>query len=356
MRTIDSVAPAISPLRAGGSIAASSEGRPCSNTGRTDRRAVRKPTLSTDGHALSGALVDWLSFTIRPEGTEAEFLHQDPDGFVRYLVDTVFPRSNLFVASVEQRGRNGYTHTSEVSTAGAVAGFIALGGNKGTVNLQLSGTGCAAVVDWYTVSTQLALRTARITRVDLAFDDYHGRYIPLDKWDAMARAGEIRAGNGPTPSWRVYEGSDSRSVYVGKKGAKELCLYEKGKKEGDPDSPWLRAEVRIWASDRVIPYAVLTQTLSYLRASYNVLCELPGDACERIKTIKRTVCAKAVAALSWARHAFGPLLHVLTNALGQERTTSLLFEDIRRASTPRRFLGINREHLNLELQAALCPF
>lgn len=353
---------AISPHADGGSIAVAGEGGPCSNTGRKPDAPKAAgfrnplPTLSHDGQALSGALVDWLSFTVSPQGEDAESLRQQPTEFVRDLAMLVFGDSPIYVAEVEQRGRNGYTHTAMLSAAGAPCGFIALGGNKGTVNIQISGTGCAAIRCWYHVAAELCRIKARITRVDLAFDDYFGKFIKLDEWEAMARAGELRAGNGPAPSWRVYEGSQSRSVYVGKKGGKELCLYEKGKEQGDPESPWLRAEVRIWANDRVIPYAVLTQCLSFLRAAYNVLAELPGDECNRIATTARAVDASAVAAMAWMRQCIGPMLDVLTRALGEARTAQILLDDLRRPAIPRRFAGIPRDQLNKHLQDALCPF
>ena len=332
-------------------------GLPCSNTGRTDRREVRRPPrLSSDGQALSGALVDWLSFTIRPEGEAAEFLAQDPQHYAWALVSQVFGASNIFAGDVEKRGRNGYTHTAKITTSGESAGFLAFGGNAGTVNVQLSGTGCAAVACWFHVAAQLQELGAKITRVDLAFDDYTGEHIDLPRWETMARAGLVQASAGQVPKWRVYEGSDSRSLYVGTKGSKELCVYEKGKEQGDKESPWLRAELRIWAKERVIPYAVLTQTLSFLRGGYNVLRELPGDVCERHKTTPRKVAANAVACVSWLRAAVGPSIDTLTKALGQQRVAQLLNDDIRRPTVPRRFKGIPRDHLNQHLQAALCPF
>lgn len=353
---------AISPHANGGSIAVAGEGGPCSNTGRkTEARRAEGfrnplPKLSHDGKALSGALVDWLAFTVRPEGEEAEWLAQHPSSYVAHLCAEIFGASNIIVCEVEKRGRNGYTHTAQLKTANAACGFVALGGNDGTVNVQLPGTGCAAVACWFHVAMAPQKRAARITRVDLAYDDYRREFIDLDRWEAMARAGEIRAGNGPKPGWDVIDGHVSKTVYVGTKGAKELCVYEKGKQLGDKDSLWVRAEVRIWAKDRVIPYAVLTQCLSYLRAAYNVLSQLPGDVCERIKTTARSVAASAVAAVSWLRHAAGPLLHVLANALGEKRTSEILLGDVRRTSIPRRFAGISRDQLNMHLQAALCPF
>lgn len=349
----------IPPQQAGGGITAGGGG-PLGNTGRTDRREVRSPlpTLASDGKASSGALVDWLSFTVRPQGEDAELLLQDPTAYIRDLVLKVFCGSSIYADEVENRGINGYKQRARIFVDGqhAAGSFVGCGGNEGTVNVQLSGTGCAGVRDWSSVAQALHRLDAKITRVDLAFDDYHGRCIELDRWIEMSQRGEIRAGAGQPPKHRLITGDDGTTLYVGVKGSKELCVYEKGKEQGDPDSPWLRAEVRFWAKDRVIPVAVLTQSLSFIRAAYNVLAELPGDFCERIKTIGRSVSAKAVAALSWARHAVGPLVHVLASALGEKRTAELLLTDVRRHSIPRRFAGIHRDQLHHQLQVALCPF
>lgn len=352
-------APVISPQSTGGSI--TGEGRPCSNTGRTDRREVRQtlPKLSHDGQALSGALVDWLSFTVRPQDEEqAELLRQQPTEFARELIRAVFGDPLIECGEVEHRGLNGYTHRAEISARGkhAAGSYVALGGNEGTVNVQLSGTGCAQVQCWYTVALALSRLGARITRIDLAYDDYLGRIIDLDRWMSMAQSKEIRASAGQSPKHRLIKGDDGTTLYVGRKGSKELCVYQKGKEQGDPDSPWLRAEVRFWAKDREIPYAALTQCLSFIRAAYNVLSELPGDVCERMKTIARSVAAKAVAALSWARHAFGPLLNTFVNALGEDRTSELIMQDIRRSAIPRRFASFSRDQLDKHLQESLCPF
>lgn len=345
------------PPHADGVGIAGTGGGPCSNTGRTDRREVRHaPRMSSDGLALSGALVDWLSFTVKPEGADLELLTQDPTAYARELVWRIFGVSALYVEEAEKRGKNGYTHTCKLATASTPAGFVAFGGNRGTVNVQLSGVGCSAVRCWHNAAWELQTLGAKLTRVDLAFDDYKAEHIDFPRWEAMARAGEIQASAGQAPKWRVYEGSDSRSLYVGRKGNKELCVYEKGKEQGDPDSPWLRAELRVWAKEREIPYAVLTQTLSFIRGAYNVLRELPGDVCERIKTTARKVAANAVACLSWLRAAVGPSIDALTQALGAQRVAQLLHDDIRRPAIPRRFKGIPRDQLNYHLQGALCPF
>lgn len=346
----------ISPHADGEGIPSAGAAR-VSNTGREARRASRKaPRLASDKKALSGALIDWLGFSVHCEGSVLAFLKDDPSAFARRLVQSVFPDSPFVVMDVEHRGKNGYTSTAVITVAGNHAGFVALGGNRNTVNVQLSGVGCAAVRDWYTAAAKLQACAAKITRVDLAFDDYRGQHIDLNRWEAMARSGAIRASNGPAPAWRVYEGADSKTVYVGRKGSKELCVYEKGKQLGETHSPWLRAEVRIWAEDRVIPYAVLTQCLSFLRAAYNVLAELPGDVCTRIKTVKRTVEAKAKAAIAWAHRAVGPLIYVLQRALGKDRAADILFSDVRRFAVPRRFDGFTRDALDHHFREALCPF
>lgn len=345
------------PPHADGVGIASKGGGPCSNTGRTDCKEVRHaPRMTSDGLALSGALVDWLSFTVKPEGADLELLTQDPTSYARELCWRVFGVSALYVEEAEQRGKNGYTHTCKLINAATVAGFVAFGGNRGTVNVQLSGVGCAAVRCWYTAAWELQAMGAKLTRVDLAYDDYKAEHIDLHRWAAMAKAGEIHAAAGQTPKWREVNGSDSYTLYVGRKGNKELCVYEKGKEQGDPNSPWLRAELRVWAKEREIPYAVLTQTLSFIRGAYNVLRELPGHVCDRIKTTARKVAANAVACLAWLREAVGPSIDTLTRALGADRVAQLLNDDIRRPTVPRRFKGIPRDQLNLHLQGALCPF
>lgn len=336
------------------------EGRPCSNTGRKpDRReGFRKtlPNLSEDGSFASGALVDWLGATIPPCEEMQQAMDDDAHAHLRLLLSAIFRGSAIALGDIQERGRNGYTHSAELISGAAPVGFITFGGNRGTINFQLSGDGCRAVADWYHVSKALTALEARITRVDLAFDDYKAEHIDFERWAAQAEQGEVRAGNGPRPGHRIIRGSAGRTLYVGKKGAKELCVYDKGREQGDPDSPWLRAEVRVWGKDRDIPHAVLTRPLAFIRAAYNVLCELPGDVCERIKTTARTVEANIKAAVRWAYSAFGPTVNLLFDALGATRAVEVINESVRRNSVPRRFAGFTRDQLHHHIGETLCPF
>jgi DNA relaxase NicK len=50
------------------------------------------------------------------------------------------------------------------------------------------------------------------------------------------------------------------TLYVGGKGHKELCIYEKGKQQGMPESPWVRMEVRLYGKHvegRAVPVDAL---------------------------------------------------------------------------------------------------
>lgn len=306
---------------------------------------------------MAGAIVDWVSITVRPQGAEAQWLQQDPDTYCAHLVASLFPKSNLFTSEHEARGRFGYTHTCKINAGRTAAGFVAFGGNAGTVSVTLSGTGCKAVHCWYLTVAGLQRRddAPRITRVDLAYDDYNGDHIKHREWFELAKGGAVRAGNGPAASYRFTGCANTLTWYVGTKGSKELCVYEKGKEQGQPDSKWLRAEVRIWAKDRVIPFETLTKPLSYIRGAYNILRELPGDVCEKIKTVRKAVSAKVVAGMSWLRHVAGPLINVLCLSLGKRRAAEILLNDCRRSGVPRRFSDIpSWDQLSGEIGLALC--
>lgn len=333
---------------------------PRSTVAQSTKAPRKKPQLRQDGQNMAGAIVDWVSITVRPQGAEAEWLRQDPDTYCAHLVASLFPKSNLFTSEHEARGRFGYTHTCKINAGRTSGGFVAFGGNNGTVSVTLSGVGCKAVHCWYLTAAGLQRRedAPRITRVDLAYDDYEAKHIKKWEWFEMACRHEIRAGNGPAikkdPEVSGPFGP-KMTWYVGQKGVKELCVYNKGVEQGDPESPWLRAEVRIWSKDRVIPFEVLTKPLSYIRGAYNILRDLPGDVCDKIKTVRKAVSAKVVAATSWLRHAAGPLINVLSLSLGKRRAAEVLLNDCRRSGVPRRFSDIpSWDQLSGEIGLALC--
>lgn len=253
--------------------------------------APTSPRLVTRGETLrkrTNAIVDWLSVTL-PDTAPITM----PELFfaLRDLLGT-----EVLIAKAQDRGIAGFEESValaiEVDGTAADVGRIAWGGasQRGRTWLSLSGTLCARVRDWTNVALTLSAWNARITRVDLAYDDFLGT-TTLDQIKPMYLAGDFNnGGRQPTCSlagdWLEVSGK-GRTFYVGRRGnGKYLRIYEKGKQLGDPNSPWVRWEVEFGSRDRIIPLDVLVDPDYFLAGAYPAL-EFVAPIHERIKTQRK---------------------------------------------------------------------
>lgn len=146
------------------------------------------------------------------------------------------------------------------------------------------------------------------------------------------------------------------TLYVGGKGHKELCVYEKGKQMGLPSSPWTRCEVRLYGKHVEVPHDVVLNPAAYLRGSYSVLSGLIEGVCTRLKTIRKQVECSAEAAIAWAHRQVGPFLNVLRGAFG-DSWADVAEARILRDGHPGRFRGIAKgEPLHNYVREELCRF
>lgn len=297
---------------------------PSSNTGQK----------GSDGH---GALVDYLTVVIRMarlEECSATNLH--------FLLPMIFG-GQAELSTPGRRGRRWQFYGDSCvifDREGELVGMIGLDGNSDTVCVSLSGAGCRWVRNWRTVVMSLETLQARITRCDVAYDDYDGKLIDVHALREMARAGEGFSTGGRPPKSRFLDDHGSGegcTLYVGGKGHKELCVYEKGRQLGDETSPWTRAEVRFYAKHvEEVPFDVLLRPLDFLRGAYPVLERILRGASDRLTTVVATVEATARAMVKWARTQCGPTLHLLAEALGDD-FAGFVRQHVARDQRPSRF-------------------
>ncbi len=242
-----------------------------------------------------------------------------------------------------------YAESSVIVDAnGEVVGKYGQGGNGDTVCLSLMGQGCKLIRNWDRVEKKLAFHRARITRCDLAYDDYDGHFGGIREHEARALEGAF-AGNGapPTTSFHDDHGTGKGStLYVGKKGHKQACIYEKGKQLGMPESPWVRYEVRLYSKHAVIPLAALRYPMRFLRGGYGYLGQLfvgiaDGMAC-KLESTKRYVEATGFAMSKWLRRQCGPALFQLSRALGED-LPEFVRDVVSREGLPARFKRVCTE-------------
>jgi phage replication initiation protein len=217
-------------------------------------------------------------------------------------------------------------------------GFIAWGGNNGTAQIYLTGECCTYLNSLGLMGTEIyplmVEYEAKITRADLAYDDFTGS-IPIEDVYDYWRCGHFTFTRTPT-----YEqvGTDwfnptkkGRSCYVGNaKNGKVLNVYEKGRQLGDRDSPWVRWELRLGNKDRIIPLEVALNPGSFFKGAYpmfNSFIDLtPALA---IKTLKKKVSITINDSIRVIKNQFGKYINVLRNLYGDSHLLKeILIEDV----------------------------
>lgn len=285
------------------------------------------PSETHEGASSALAHVDWLAFTIAPpEG--------DP---LRWL----FPQlADLFgIPSMTSRGKGAFGYAQSFDLGGH--GILAIGGKgqKGTVYVSLTGVGCSRILDWQAVQDWLEAHGARLKRLDLAHDDTQGETLSIEtavEWyngDGFS-AGGRRPGHQVKGDWLTPGSPKGRTLYVGnRRNGKMARIYEKGKQLGDPDSPWVRAEVEFKDTSRVLPYDMLTRPGIYLAGAYACLGFLSVIQ-EKVRTIAKAARISLGAMIHHAKQAYGALVNVLMTK--HRDNPAAVVADLRRDGVPRR--------------------
>jgi DNA relaxase NicK len=337
---------------------------PSSNTGRKARRESPPPALSQKGAFAVPAVpafqdvahVDYLSFTA-PISAQHQSLSDYTDLCIEGQCYFIAALEKLFgidrrAWKVGKGGFNGY-RTKMATPAGAV---IAWGGvaQRGTVHISLPGTVCAGApgegVDWHKVARFGELNAAKITRLDLAHDDFTGEEWNIEKLDALYAAGEFTSAGRP-PARSFTESDTGRTLYFGKRqNGKMLRGYEKGRQMGDSQYPkWFRVEGEVRCKDRVIPWDALNRPGEFLAGLYPALKVL-SVLQDKIATTRRIAALTVDQLKKVLQTQYGQFLNLLS-FVHQGDGNCVLFE-VSRPGFPKKFAGL-AEFLDLLPPAAL---
>lgn len=325
----------------------------------------RGQKLRVSGFAVS---IDWLTVSIPLARLEA-CSATNFDYLAQFLLGGV----GIRVMRPSGRGMNFYKNSAiMLDREGELCGHVCFGG-KDQLMFDLTGSGCRWVKNWDFVARQLELVGASISRVDIAFDDFEGKVFNIRALEALAVAGAFK-GAGRPPKTRFIDDHGNGTgctLYVGKKGHKECCAYEKGKEQKDETSPWTRVEQRYYSkhfadpvtgevSDkRGLPYAMLTAPLRYWRGAHALLAQMTesislDDVVEVLHIVKAKVEATATAAVKWLKEQCGPTLGLLWTVLGDD-AERYLRKNVTRESLPSRFKGLGAgDQLHELLRNQLC--
>lgn len=285
------------------------------------------------------AVTDYLSCT---------FLLQNDPGAIRGFIDEFAHVAGVRFGSLEPR-RGGLDGFERSFTIGDTKGLFAIGGQRGRAYLKLSGYTCGLIdqTRWFALRKLLEHRyAARITRWDGAVDEYRGLH-GVDWAVAQYHKGGFTTGGRP-PKIKLHgdwigDGEDGRTVYVGtRKSGKLLRVYEKGKEQGDPTSPWCRTEVEYRNVDRLIPWEVLETPGPFVAGAYPCLDWIAGNGpAFRILTAKKLDEINYARLVHFASVAYGRLLGVM---LEREGSAEAVLEKLTRQGLPSRLDIASPEH------------
>jgi phage replication initiation protein len=252
------------------------------------------------------------------------------------LLDSIF---GFGISKKLDSGRDFYRDAWEI---GDNMGHFAIGGirQRETVLIAINGRGCLGAAEgWekrlHDFLTGAACVTPRITRVDLAHDDFEGQQLTVDDFDkAWEEGGFDRYGNRPEPcNFGPWKNGDphkkGRTFYAGTKSASQLFRgYEKGKQLGSPDSPWVRAEVQFSNHDKVIPLDILIDPSAYFIGAYSVLASYsPHQTPKKTAVVQRNVEANMAHFVMNTKKSYGKFIKLARSIYGDEVLLDMIESD-----------------------------
>lgn len=221
------------------------------------------------------------------------------------------------------------------------AGEICIGCQNDTIMLMLSGIGCTyAPNGWegelYTWLFTIA-KDPKITRIDLAHDDLFGDYTDLSWFARQDDKGGFACGGYRKPNiemrgnWKRPNGK-GRSLYIGTRRSSKYCrIYEKGKQLGDPNSPWLRAEVEFKSKSIYIPLHVLVNPSPFFLAAYpcfHIFDPQNQTNQQKFERIEQQHFITFADAVHITRHQFGRYLHCFRTEFAKHNLTDKQLLDL----------------------------
>lgn len=285
------------------------------------------------------AVIDWVNFTFGIE-TMGDKYWQDDEYILdahRYTaaIDSLeADLEHIFGFTTSSCRNSGLNFYQQSYVLGEDFGFICIGGQRNTVLIMINGRGCNfAKSGWelrlYNFLVTKAKRP-KLTRVDIAHDDFEGKHISVDWGNMQDGLGGFQLGNRAPNiehkgNWRRPNGK-GRTLCIGSRDSgKYLRLYEKGRAEGDPNDNWQRAEVEFKSIDRVLPFDMLLAPSEFFIAAYPCFRDLAQHLQpERIETISKTAQINFQTAIENLKHQYGKYINIFKEVFEPEELINLI--------------------------------
>ncbi len=313
-------------------------------TGKNNKPVLKSVPVPCNGQEF---FIDWLSITADIASVEEKYRRTDEDDEqymalcqsaaleISVLITRMFGK-RFAITKQNQTGRNFFKYSFVI---GENYGLLCIGGQRGKFQIMINGTGCALAPDgWqqyvYEWLENYAIEP-KITRVDLAHDDLEGNYLDVESIDELETNGGFHCGGAkPTVShlgnWKYQDPNNKgRTLNIGNRASGKFCrFYEKGKKEGDKDSAWVRCEVEYKGVDRVIPFDVLLNPSTYAMGSYPCFEGLfMYETSCRIATNRKTSKVQINHAFDWIKNQTGKYMTFFRTFLSDTEIIELIKND-----------------------------
>lgn len=317
---------------------------PYSNTGS----ATFKSREGSNEHFL----IDYLSFTY-PKRLD---VYDDEGKRVNTwaltasdICERFFPDAPFKASQFEDKGLFGYSRSAAIylPDCDIPVGRIAEGGNDDTVLVSITGSGVPYMGSYASVYCQLERYKVKITRIDIAFDDFLGEYLDFIFIHRLASEGffgkchrhavdDLNSGNGS-------------SIYLGAKGLLECNIYEKGLQLQSQHRSWVRCEVRTWANQKFIPLDVMMNLASFFFGAFPWLYHfVPRRVVgKRPVLVREKAKATAEAMEKHVEHAFGKTLNLIMRSSDSDEQFVSYVKQIARDGAPSRFKSVPESHAQI---------
>ena len=257
--------------------------------------------------AVCSSLLDFSEFEVNPDGkywnAYNDLIHNYGGQFLDALccseLEIFFDELNhqigvpipapRFTVRHRRGGLHGYSYSGDILIDGIACGLVAWGAANHGCMVSFTGAGCDGL-DFGALHRVISVVPGlRITRVDLALDDYSGSVISYLRAVEAAEIGNFHPARGTAPKWMAIQAgefipevhnamrkrfgmiaSSGCSFYVGSRAnGKCARIYEKGKQMQSAEYPhWVRAEGELHSKDRIIPLDVLINPDPYFAGMY----------------------------------------------------------------------------------------
>lgn len=290
------------------------------------------------------AFIDYLTFTVSKSTfhdcmkSNVVFFNGVPDEiYIHYISEKLQQIFGFGVGEKRQgRGKFFYDGYYQLGSSEVNYGTVHIGGQRGTVLIDLTGVGCQAALDgWEERLYQFALTAERfqISRIDGAIDFFNGE-LQVEQALNYYKKGlfDVR---GMRPKYKL-EGTDwfnndntGKTLYVGRRGSSKFCrVYEKGKQLGDVNSSWVRFEIEFRKNDCQLLPDMLIQIGQFMSGAYEIGKKFVTNVARRVEAAVRKSDTTLDDKIYHGRNQVGKLVRYLSDMgwEAQEIVDSLIGE------------------------------